>query len=111
MASTGDTNEASRAGEYADATATPIPISIARRTEYGVRAIEPGRLVTYSASTVAPIKFTAPLAIARPSGSPINAPTNPKHAASPTNAARTERRLAPHARPIPISARPPHTQN
>src|SRR5712692_6881158 len=47
MASTGDTKEASRAGEYADATATPIPITIANNAEDGVSAIEPGRLLTY----------------------------------------------------------------
>ncbi|HWX28506.1 MAG TPA: hypothetical protein VNZ53_13850 [Steroidobacteraceae bacterium] len=105
MASAGDTREASRAGEYADRTATPTPTIIASNTEVEFSSIGPGRLLTYSEFTVAAINLTAPLAITRPSGSPIKAPKKPKEAASPTNAARTDPRLAPRARAIPISAR------
>jgi len=105
IASMGGTKAASRAGEYAEATATPTPTSKASNTESGVNAIAPGRLLTYNASTVSPINCTAPLAMSRPNGSPTSAPRKPKHAASPTNAARTRVRLAPSARTIPISAR------
>jgi hypothetical protein len=77
----------------------------ASATEEEFSSMEPGRLLTYNACTVAPISLTAPAAISRPSGSPISAATSPKHAASPTNAASTSLRLAPSARTMPISAR------
>src|SRR6266404_5908590 len=58
----------------------------------------PGRLLTYSDSTVAAINRTAPVAIKRPRGSPRRAPASPKQAASPTNANRMTPRLAPNNR-------------
>src|SRR5258708_34000630 len=85
IASTGGTRAASRAGENAEATATPTPTSRASKIEMGVSAITPGRLLTYNASTVSPINRTAPPAMIRPHGDPINAPRKPNDPAYPTN--------------------------
>jgi len=54
---------------------------------------------------LADINLTAPVAITRPSGKPIKAPSKPRLAASPRKAVSTVARLAPNARTIPISAR------
>ena len=107
MASTGETSEASRAGEYADATATPTPIASASSTEAKLNSIGPGRLLTYSDSTVLAINFTAPVAMKRPSGSPISAPASPEAACLPHKcrenrpAARAQRAHNPDLRTPP----------
>ena len=105
IASVGETLAASHAGDNAAITDMPIPISNAITSEVKVSSIAPGRLLTYSACTVAESSFNAPVAITRPGTQPSKAPITPKNAASPKNAPRTSFRLAPSARTIPISAR------
>src|SRR5712664_2531324 len=46
IASTGETSEASRAGEYADAAATPTPIASARKMDETFSSMVPGLLLT-----------------------------------------------------------------
>ena len=46
MASTGGTSDASRAGEAAETSETPMPTSKPSATELGVSAIGAGRLLT-----------------------------------------------------------------
>src|SRR5258708_36513717 len=77
IASTGATRAASRAGDQAESRLTPAPTNSASVADDAVKAIVPGRLVTYNILTVVPINFTAVLAISRPTGTPDRAPVTP----------------------------------
>ena len=86
--------------------------SAARRpAKPSVNSIAPGRLLTYSACTVADNNLSAPVASTRPIAHPSIAPANPKHAAScqksceNRSAARAQRADNSNFRP------PPHHRN
>ena len=105
MASAAESDAASRAGEKAEKMAMPSPTMNASMISSGVSEMGAGRLLTYRASTVLAINFTAPIAMTRPSRTPTAAPATPKKTDSATNATRIAVRVAPKARRIPISPR------
>ena len=106
MASTGETSDASRAGEAADASETPTPMT--RPEQDGARR-ECNR--RRAAADIKVLDGGGRAAARRRSPSagqarcPARRPTRPKQTASPRKAVRTAPRLAPRARTIPISGR------